>query len=225
MTPDPSRLTLAGLHNPVRGLICSAAVGLSLAGGILLLTRSSGDLARQCALLAFALSLVALYATSVLYHTVPWRPDWKRRMQRLDHSMIYVLVAGTFTPLAVVVLPIGLAWATLGAVWGIAALGIAQKLWLPHFSNGLSITLQTVQGWLGLAILWPLAERLPATAVALAVVGGLLYTTDLVLFVTGLPLIWSRVFSSHEVFHLFVVSGSSAHYALMLWFVAPYVAP
>src|SRR5882724_9764814 len=112
------------MQNPVRGILHGTAAALSLAGGIALWIRSSGDPARQLALLIFALSLIALYTASSLYHSVPWRAVWKARMRRLDHAMIYVLVAGTYTPIALVVLEGAPRWMALAATWGIAAVGI-----------------------------------------------------------------------------------------------------
>jgi len=172
------------------------------------------------ALLVFGLSLIGLYTVSSLYHSVPWRRIWKERMQRLDHSMIYVLVAGTYTPVAIIGLDGWLRWTALGAAWGIAAIGILQKLFLPRLADGYSIALQTTQGWLALPFIVPLAHRLPWPAVLLAVLGGISYTTGMVFLVTNRPRLWPRVFSYHEVFHVFVVAGSSAHYAMALWYMA-----
>ena len=98
--PDSTRerLTFGKMQNPVRGFLHGAAAAASLVGTVLLWTRGAGDVSRQLALLVFGVSLLALYTVSSLYHSVPWREPWKARMQRLDHAMIYVLVAGTYTP-------------------------------------------------------------------------------------------------------------------------------
>jgi hemolysin III len=222
MSRDDQRVTLGKMQNPVRGFLHGAAAASSIAGAIFLWSRGAGDLRRQLPLLIFAASLVALYTTSSLYHSVPWRRCWKARMQRVDHSMIYVLVAGTFTPLAAIVLDGWLRVAALAAVWGIATIGILQKVFVPRVPHGYSIALQTTQGWLGVFFLWPLAQRLPWVALQLAVVGGLSYTVGMVCLVTERPRLWPRVFSYHEVFHVFVVAGSAAHYAMTLWYVAPF---
>lgn len=222
MLRDNQRLTLGKMQNPVRGLLHGAAAASSIAGAIFLWSRGAGDLRRQLPLLIFAVSLLALYTTSSLYHSVPWRRRWKARMQRVDHSMIYVLVAGTFTPLAAIVLDGWLRTAALAATWGIATIGIFQKVFVPQVPHGYSIALQTMQGWLGVLFLAPLAHRLPWMALQLTVVGGLLYTVGMVCLVTERPRLWPRVFSYHEVFHVFVVAGSAAHYAMTLWYVAPF---
>lgn len=208
------------MHNPVRGLLHGGVALLSIVGAALLWSRGAGDLGRQCALLIFTVSLVALYSVSSLYHSVPWSPVWKARMQRIDHSMIYVLVAGTYTPIAVVALEGWPKWAALVAVWAVAVIGIMQKVWRPDVGDWFSITMQTVQGWLALPLLGPLAAALAWPALALTVLGGVLYTVGMVLFVMRRPRLWPRVFSYHEVFHLFVVGGSAAHYAMIFRYIA-----
>ena len=128
--------------------------------------------------------------------------------------MIYVLIAGTYTPVAAIVLDGWLRVATLAAVWGIAAVGAAQKLCWPRFGHRFSVPLQALQGWLALPLLAPLSERLGGPALALLVAGGLLYTAGLIAFATERPRLWPRVFSYHEVFHVLVVAGSASHFAL-----------
>jgi hemolysin III len=215
-----ARLTLGRMQNPVRGFLHGTAAMVSVAGAIWLWCRTSGDLPRQLVLLVFGLSLVALYTVSSLYHSVPWRAVWKARMQRLDHAMIHVLIAGTYTPIAALVLDGWWRAAALATVWGIAVIGISQKIFLPNLNHGISIAMQTTQGWLALPLLVPLAHRLPWPALLLAILGGLLYTIGMVFLVTGRPRLWPRVFSYHEVFHVLVVGGSAAHYAMTITYVA-----
>jgi hemolysin III len=227
-TPDPmhddalERITLGRMQNPVRGLLHGAAAAASLVGTILLWTRGAGDVPRQFALLVFGVSLLALYTVSSLYHSVPWRGEWKARMQRLDHAMIYVLVAGTYTPIAAIVLSGHYRSTILGAVWGIALVGIAQKALVPQLAASVSISLQTAQGWLGPFMVAPLARHLSWQPLALIGLGGLLYTVGMVLFVTHRPRLWPRVFSYHEVFHVLVVAASVLHYLAIFAYVAPF---
>ena len=214
------RLTLGPIQNPVRGILHGAAALASVVGAGFLWAGCAGGWTARLALATFAGSLVALYTTSSLYHAVPWPRLWKRRMQRLDHSMIYVLIAGTYTPVAAIALDGDLRWVALGASWSIAAVGIAQKVFRPGLADGYSIALQTLQGWLALPLLF-LAHRLPAPALALALLGGAFYTLGMVFLVTERPRLWPRVFSSHELFHVLVVSGSAVHYAMALRYLAP----
>jgi len=211
------------MQNPVRGFLHGSAALASVIGGAVLWLRSSGDPRRQLALLVFACSLVALYTVSSLYHCVPWRRLWKLRMQRLDHSMIYVLIAGSYTPIAAIVLGGWLRWAVLGAVWGIAAAGTLQKVFFPRLNDGFSIAAQTAQGWLALPLVVHLAHRLPLQAMLLLMTGGVLYTVGMIFLVTERPRLWPRVFSYHEAFHVCVVAGSAAHYVMTLQYVAGFV--
>lgn len=214
------RLTLGRMQNPVRGCLHGAAAVASLIGIALLWARGDGDLSRQLALLIFGVSLLALYTVSSLYHSVPWCDAWKNRMQRLDHSMIYVLVAGTYTPLAAIALSGRHRSAILAAVWGIALVGIAQKILLPQLADGVSIAMQTTQGWLGPFVAGPLARQLSWQPLAMIALGGVLYTAGMILFVTRRPRLWPRVFSYHEVFHVLVVAASGLHYAAIFAYVA-----
>jgi len=213
---DPlERLRLGKMTNPVRGLLHGTAAVVSVVGATLLTVLGGGGKGNRLSLLVFGVSLVSLFTVSSLYHSIPWGTEWKARMQRLDHTMIYVLVAGTFTPIAWIALDGWLRWATLAVQWGIVAAGAVQKAFFPQVTRTLSIALQTTQGWLALLLLWPLARRLPWTALLMLGLGGVFYTVGMVLLVTNRPRLWPRVFSYHEVFHILVVAGSSVHFAVV----------
>jgi hemolysin III len=215
------RLCLGRMQNPVRGFLHGSAAVLSLFGALVLWRAGSGDFGMQIALVVFAASLVGLYTVSSLYHSFPWQAVWKRRMQRLDHSMIYLVVAGTYTPLAMGVLDGWLLAAALGATWTITIVGIAQKVFWPDaIGDWFSIAMQMVQGWLALPFMGAVARTLPREAFLLVVAGGLLYTVGMVLFVTRRPRLWPRVFSYHEVFHVCVCAASAMHYTAILTYVA-----
>jgi hemolysin III len=214
------RFRLFGMRHPVRGLLHGTAAFLAIPGALLLFSRADGEPGRQLALAVYAATVWMLFTTSALYHSIPWSTRWKHRMQRVDHAMIYVLVAGTYTPVGVVVFEGWLCAGLLALVWGIAALGVAQKALLPHLRHGWGVALQTALGWLALPLIVPIARTLPAGALALAVAGGLLYTLGMVCWATQRPRLWPRVFSHHEVFHVLVVVASALHYALMLSYIA-----
>jgi hemolysin III len=209
------RLRLGRMTNPVRGFLHGTAALVSVVGATLLTVLAGGGFWNRLSLLVFGVSLVGLYTVSSLYHSIPWGQVWKARMRRLDHTMIYVLVAGTFTPIACIALDGWLRVATLATQWAIVAVGAAQKAFFPRVSRSLSVVLQTIQGWLALLLLWPLARTLPWTALLMLGVGGILYTVGMVLLVTNRPRLWPRVFSYHEVFHLLVIAGSSVHFAVV----------
>lgn len=224
MLNTPPRATLGWMQNPVRGLLHGASALLSVVGTAALWSRAHGDVSKHGALLVFGLSLICLFSVSSLYHAVPWGRVWKGRMQRIDHAMIYVLIAGTFTPMTIIVLDGSLRLAILAMVWGVAAVGTAQKYWWPQLSDRYSLTLQVAQGWLAVPLLAPVSDRLGTPAVALLVLGGLLYTLGMLAYASQRPRLWPRVFSYHEVFHVFVVAGSAAHFSMTFAYIAPFVA-
>ena len=209
------RLRLGKMTNPVRGFLHGTAAVLSIVGATFLTVRAGGGAWNRISLLVFGGSLVCLFTASSLYHSIPWGPAWKQRMQRLDHTMIYVLVAGTFTPIALIALDGWLRWTTLGVQWGIVLAGAMQKAFFTKLPGGLSVGLQTAQGWLAILLLWPLAQSLPWTALFMIGLGGVLYTVGMVFLVTNRPRLWPRVFSYHEVFHILVIAGSSVHFAVV----------
>lgn len=223
MIDRSERATLGRMQNPVRGFLHGSAALASIVGGVVLWVRA-GHLTNQIALLIFAVSLAGLYTVSSLYHSVPWRNGWKERMQRVDHCMIYVLVAGTYTPLACIVLDGWAQYWALGAAWGVALIGILQKVLWPRIGDWFSISLATGQGWLALTLFSPLMHRLPTPALLLVGLGGVLYTVGMIFLVTERPRLWPRVFSYHEVFHVCVVAASSLHWAVMFTWVAPFGA-
>ena len=218
------RMRLGKMNHPVRGFMDASAAAVSLVGALLLLILSKGGAWRRLSLFAFGLSLVAMFTTSSLYHSVPWRQVWKKRMQNLDHTMIHVLVAGTFTPIAGIVLDGWLRWTTLGVQWGIVAFGALYKMSTKNEKNWVSVALSTTQGWVGLLVFWPLAQRLPWTALLLIGIGGVLYTVGMVFLVTGRPRLWPRVFSYHEAFHVFVIGAAALHFAAIVGWVSHYRA-
>ncbi len=176
---------------------------------------------RVLAAVVFGLSLVAMYTVSALYHAVLWSDRLKARMQRIDHVMIFLLVAGTWTPIAGIVL--GGPWrvVTLAAVWGTAVVGVLLKLVLPKLRTWLSVTLQTAMGWSAIIPLPVLFRRLETSATALVLAGGVCYTAGMMMFAMRRPKLFPRVFSYHEVFHVMVVAGSAFHF----WVIFRYVLP
>jgi hemolysin III len=205
------RWTLGKMQNPVRGFLHGTAAVVSLVGTGFLVARAKGTTALIAAVI-FGLGLLSLYTTSSLYHSIPWRGIWKRRMQRLDHSMIFVLIAATYTPIVLLVLGGWWRWITLVLAWGLALLGIIQRMVGSMDRHRFAFSLMLILGWLSIPIMFPLESRAGAVAVILLAVGGCLYTVGMVFKVTHWPRLWPRVFSAHELFHVFVVAASVLHW-------------
>jgi hemolysin III len=182
---------------------------------VLLRTAAAGnDSALLIATSIFGATLVGLYATSTLYHALP--PSRAKRICRvLDHSAIYLLIAGTYTPFAVGVLRGGWGWGLLGVIWVLAVLGIVFKALGGLRFPRLSTVFYLGMGWLAVLVLRPLAAAISLQGLAWVVGGGLLYTVGVLFYVRERPRY------SHMVWHLFVLGGSACHFFAVLWYALP----
>jgi len=208
------------MQNPVRGFLHGTAAIVALVGSIALIARVP-TVGGKLAAAVFGLGMVGLYTTSSLYHSVAWRAPWKGRMQRLDHAMVFVLIAGTYTPVAWIALDGLLRTVTLVVVWAITVVGVGQQGLFPREKNTFGIALMTTMGWLAIFIMIPYAQRAGWVAVLLMALGGVLYTIGMVFLVTNRPKMWPRVFSYHELFHVMVVAATSLHFVATWRYVVP----
>ena len=215
------RVTLGRMQNPIRGFLHGGAAIAALAGTAYLVVRAWGDGALLAGSIVFGLALLVMYTISSLYHSVPWDERWKRRLQRVDHSMIYLVVAGTLTPIAIAGLDGAAVWWCLGLVWGIAIVGISLKFALPGVGTGLSVTLQLVMGWTVILWLPSIWSALGPGAIVFIAIGGIFYTVGTVFFMTKRPKLFPRSFSYHELFHVFVVLASVFHFLAVALYAMP----
>jgi hemolysin III len=169
----------------------------------------------------FAASLIALYATSATYHTITWGRRMHAFLKRLDHSMIFVLIAGTYTPICLIAASTAWGITILAVVWSIALAGIVLKVCWPDAPRWLSVLLYVSAGWLGVIAAVPLTDWLAWAPIGLLVLGGVLYTIGGIIYAARRPDPWPRVFGYHEVFHLLVIAGSALHFALVAIYLMP----
>jgi hemolysin III len=198
----------------LRGALHGAIAVLAPAGLVLLLLLADSPRGYVAAAL-YATSLMLLYTTSASYHLAPWPAGLRRVVMRLDHAMIYVLIAGTYTPFCLLVVGDGWGIPMLAVVWSLAGLGVLTKVVWPDAPRWLSASLYVGLGWLGIVAAWPLATSLPFWAVGMLVGGGVLYTVGAVVYARRWPDPSPRVFGYHEVFHTLVVAGSAMHFSLI----------
>jgi hemolysin III len=209
------------MQNPVRGFLHGSAAVAAAIGSILLIDQAWGRTEAVIGALVFGGALIMMYIVSSLYHSVPWQDVWKARLQRIDHSMIFLVVAGTFTPIAIGSLD-GLALAVaLGVVWCIAITGILLKALMPDIRTRLSVTLQMVMGWSALIWVPWIWRELGPGAIALIVLGGACYVIGTVIYATGRPRLFPRAFSHHELFHVLVIGGSAFHFFAIFLYAIP----
>jgi hemolysin III len=187
---------------------------VSIPAGISVIALARTEAARA-AVIVYALSLSGLYAASAAFHTIRWSPKVWAWMRRLDHSMIYMFIAGSYTPIALLVLRPPWSTTVLAVVWGGAGIGIALKVFVRGFA-ALSQVLYMTLGWLAIFILPQLVETMSTLEIALLFGGGVLYTAGAVVFGLRRPNPIPLVFGFHEIWHALVISGSLCHYILML---------
>jgi hemolysin III len=163
----------------------------------------------------FGATLVLLYTASTLYHSIP-RANVKRVLRVLDHSAIYLLIAGTYTPFMLVTLGGTRGWVLLAVVWAAAAAGIALCSTVGRRAHVVSVVLYIVMGWIAVVVFRPLVASLGLQGMALVAGGGLLYTGGVVFYA------WRRLPYHHAIWHLFVLAGSALHVAAVLRHVVPH---
>ncbi len=192
------------------------AAALSIAGltVLVVLAALKGDPWRIVGFSIYGSTLVTLYLASTLYHGIPV-PKVKEFFRRLDHAAIYLLIAGTYTPIMLVGVRGGWGWAMLGIVWGMAAFGIALKFICFHRFEFLSVLLYLGMGWVGVIGVKPAIAALGYGGMTVVAIGGILYTLGVVFY------LWDRLPYNHAIWHLFVVAASMVHFFAMVFFVLP----
>jgi hemolysin III len=195
----------------LRGVSHQYAFFVALAAGAALVAAARGAQA-TVAVAVYALSLCAMFGTSALYHRIDWPPRTRRWMRRLDHSMIFVLIAGTYTPFAAVVLGGDLGLTLLVVIWGGALAGVVLTLVWPEAPRRLVVGVCIALGWIAVGALPEVLERVGPAAVVLLGAGGLLYTVGAVVYAVRRPDPAPAVFGYHEIFHVFVIAAALAHF-------------
>jgi len=188
-----------------------SAVGLAL---MVMYAAMQGDPVRIVGATVFGATMVLLYLASTLYHSFQ-DAQWKLFFRKIDHSAIYLLIAGTYTPFTLVALKGALGWSLFGIVWGLAVSGIVFKFFLIHKFEFLSTAVYVAMGWLGVISFGEALEALSVSGMAWLVAGGLCYTVGVVFY------LWRSLPYHHSVWHLFVMAGSFCHFHTIRWYVLP----
>jgi hemolysin III len=204
----------------LRGVSHEYAFFVSLACGVVLILAASGGRARLAATI-YAVAVSALFGTSALYHRVTWRPSARRWMRRLDHSMIFVMIAGTYTPVALIALHGTLSKTILIVVWAGALGGVIFKLVWIDAPKWLLASVYVLLGLVSGAIVGELPAAIGWLGVAGLTLGGLLYVIGAVVYASGRPDPVPKVFGYHEVFHALVIVAAGLQYAVIAFAVLP----
>ena len=209
-----------GLREPVNGLTHLIAAGAAAVGLVALLALAWGDPVRVLSLLVYGASLVLLFAASGIYHSVNAGPLVTARLRKFDHAAIYILIAGTYTPLCLHFFTGFWQWGMVAVIWTLALTGVVVKLFVIRAPRWLNAAVYLVMGWLGILGAGEIWRQMPPGAIAWLALGGALFTAGAVIYVLKRPDPWPGVFGFHEIWHVFIILAALAHFVLMARYVA-----
>jgi hemolysin III len=221
-TPDGLAAPTAPSRPRFRGVVHQWSFFVALAAGAGLVAWAPAGRA-TAATAVYAAALAGLLGTSALYHRVTWRPGVRVWLRRLDHAMIFVLIAGTYTPFAVLVLDEPLNVVVFAGVWGGAVAGILFTLLWADAPKWLTAAAYVALGWFSIIAMPEITERAGAGALALLGAGGLAYTAGAIVYARRRPDPRPATFGYHEIFHVLVVVAAAAHFAAVAAFAVPSV--
>lgn len=209
-----------------RGVSHQYAFYLSLVAGVWIIFRAinrfevpADHLIFIFSVVTFAVSVALLLGTSALYHRVQWSTEARELMRRCDHSSIYLLISGTYTPLMIAALDSSTATTVLSIVWGASFVGIFLELFVKRAPKWLKAGMYVALGWVAVTVTPQIYQSLGLVAVSLIALGGVLYTLGAVVYARKRPNPNPVVFGYHEVFHMFVIGGAVAHYAVVAVYI------
>ncbi len=202
------------LQDPMSGLTHFVGIILAAFGLIVLLTRTTGPFTIRHAVgfSVFGGAMVLLYTCSTLYHWAPVAGPRRELLRRLDHMMIFIFIAASYTPVCLVTLRGAWGWSILGTVWGIALAGLVMKVFWLEAPRWAYTLIYVLMGWVIVVGIWPLSQALALPGLVWMALGGLFYTVGAGIYAVKKPDPWPRFFGFHEIFHVFVMMGSLAHF-------------
>jgi hemolysin III len=195
----------------LRGVLHQAAFAISLVTGTVIVTLADSARERVAAAI-YAGSVVLLFGTSAAYHRVRWSPRSHALMARLDHSMIFVLIAGTYTPFTLLLLGGWVRWTMFSIIWGVAALGITLRNVLRQPPRWVFVTIYLAMGWAAVVVMPQILDAGGVAVLVLMACGGLFYTLGAVVYARKRPDPSPRWFGFHEVFHACTLAAFAVHY-------------
>ncbi len=210
------------MREPVNGLTHLFAALAAAIGAVALLLLGWGDAGKQISFLVYGLSLVLLLSASAAYHLYNGKADHLLILRKLDHSAIYALIAGTYTPICYNLFSGFYRWGVLAIIWSMALAGIAVKVFSVRGPRWFTASLYLAMGWWSIAGLGEMLRVLPAGALVWLLLGGLFFTFGAIVYSSGWMDFVPGVFGYHEVWHIFVILGCACHYVVMLAYVVPF---
>jgi hemolysin III len=207
---------LKKLREPINSLTHWGGAILALMGLIILLILGWGKLAKEVSLTIYGVSLIFLFSASATYHMVRVKDKALEIFRKIDHSAIYVLIAGTYTPFCVNAFTGFWKWGMLIIIWSLAVIGIGVKIFYIRAPRWLNAGIYIVMGWLSLVTVGQMIAHLPVWVLTWLVIGGVTYTLGAVVYMTKIFNFKPGVFGFHEVWHIFVLVAAAAHFVAVL---------
>ncbi|WP_291329853.1 hemolysin III family protein [Desulfovibrio sp. UCD-KL4C] len=210
------------IREPMNGLTHFIGFCLAIWGLIMLLKVSTNpiNIMHVVTFSVFGVGMILLYLASTLYHWLPLSENGTRFLRKIDHSMIFIYIAATYTPICLVGLKGVWGWSIFGCVWAMAFGGIITKFFWLDAPRWLSTGFYLAMGWAAIVGIWPLIESLQVGALLWLLAGGLFYSIGAVIYALKHPDPWPRFLGFHEIFHLFVMAGSFCHF----WAIYKYIS-
>jgi len=212
---------LSKLREPFNGLSHLAGAFLGFIGMSALLILAWGSSAKVAAVLVYSLGLMAMFLASGIYHSAMVRPDFLQTLRKIDHSAIFLLIAGTYTPFCLLAFTGFWHWGLLVLIWAIAAIGIVVKVFYIKSPRWLHTGIYVAMGWLCVMAAPQMPSVLSTSAMVWLFVGGVIYTLGAVVYATKTLDFVPGKFGFHEVWHIFVLLGALAHFVAVLFLLVP----
>lgn len=209
------------IKEPGNALTHFATFIASIVGLVFLIILSKNNVSKLVTMTIYGISVIFLYGASSLYHWAKTSPQKVQILRKLDHVAIYLLIAGSYTPVFYYGLTGAWKWTMLTAVWTLALLGVFLKICIIRIPRYVSTAFYITLGWIALVPFLQLFKNLPAGAVYLMIIGGVAYTAGAIVYATKCFNFFPNRFGFHEVFHLFVMAGSIIHFVMMLEYFVP----
>jgi hemolysin III len=212
-------IAIPGFSEPFSSISHLIACALAILGALLLLRKGRGNMGRQMSLLIFSFGLIFQFSMSGIYHLLEPELTPRYVLQVLDHAAIWVLIAGTFTPIHTILFRGILRWGILGSVWLLTINGVVlTSIFFESIPEWLTLTFFIGLGWIGVITFWNVKSKYSDGKVLYVILGGVAYTTGAVLEFTRWPILWPGVIGPHEIFHIFVILGAFAHWSFIYSF-------
>jgi hemolysin III len=208
------------LRDPISGLTHLAAAILSFLGLIALIIFSWGESAKLASLTVYGISLTLMFSASATYHMTISSPKVIEILRKVDHSAIYLLIAGTYTPFCINAFTGFWKWGLLSIIWSLAIIGVGIKVFIVRAPRWVNAGVYLLMGWLVISAVQEMLNTLPAGALTWLIAGGVIYTLGAIIYITKKMDFKPGIFGFHEVWHIFVILAATAHYISILVYIA-----